>query len=345
MGVYFAPKQTPWWAPLLGQLASDQIAAMGERTRMGKQVEDQRAFSGFLSEFAQGNPDASREDILLAALGSPHFARSGDMGKQALETMMVERERRRAEADMMGLGEDNLSIMKPLLYGSRMGIDQKVLGDTLFPDLVQRNLNLGDRFVGQMVNPRTGKVTGDSVSENIGMDPGTLAKLAQDRDQFNAEIGLKRQVAAQQHALQGREDPNRGGQWVVDDKGRNVFIRTDGQVIDPGVNAPAKSSIEGFNRSDGVRLFGSLGEFNEKEEKARGILLDWILSGLKGNQTDPGQSEPPPAGGGSFDNLSPEEVLGNPDAIKAFARKYNTSEEEVTKLLKKNVEESKKSVR
>lgn len=343
MGVYFAPKQTPWWAPLLGQLASDQIEAMGERTRMGKQVEDQRAFSGFLSEFAQGNPDASREDILLAALGSPHFARSGDMGKQALETMMVERERRRAEADMMGLGEDNLSIMKPLLYGSRMGIDQKVLGDTLFPDLVQRNLNLGDRFVGQMVNPRTGKVTGDSVSENIGMDPGTLAKLAQDRDQFNAEIGLKRQIAART----GAGDQLKGWTLKQDKDGNYVYFHPALGTRPMNVTGP-KPKGDGMTPADILKGMGAIDPYDPENEGLLAALRDQLLNVMsQGGTGAPSGGAPATgraAGGGgvperirTLSSMPPQDVLQDPGAIQELASYMGVTEDEVRRRLQGGV--------
>lgn len=206
MAVYFAPqRQQPWWAGILTQLATGQIDAMMERTKEAKVVEAQRGLAGMVSQLQKENPGMSGSDIMAHVMGDKNYARSGDMGNKLLQTAMTEADRRSAEAELAGLGGETAGMLKPLILGKKMGLDAKTVSDLLNPTLVQRNSNLGNRYLGQMVNPRTGQVVGDSLDAPIGIDPGTIAQLTQKGDQFNRELGYKRDRDAQEFGLKREE--------------------------------------------------------------------------------------------------------------------------------------------
>lgn len=335
MAVYFAPQKQPWWAGILGQLAVDQIGAMMERTKEAKQVEAQRAFGEFLSGL---DPNADSSEVLRQSFAHPQYGRAGDVGQKSLDRAMADRERRRAEMDMSGLNGDVLDVMRPLHVGNRLGMDQDVLAKTLFPQLVQRNVNLGDRFVGQMVNPRTGKVTGDGILEQIGMDPGKAAELAQKEKQFNAEMWLKRQVAAQG----GGGDGTRGWTLKQDKDGNYVYFHPTYGAKPLGVPGPV-SGDDRIEPADLVKALSAFGGASEEDEAMRaqfGSMLMQMLTPSSGAPSGGAPATGRAAGGVGVPErirvlsaMPPQDVLQDPGAIRELASYMGVTEDEVRRKL------------
>ena len=336
MAVHFAPQRTPWWAGILGQLAVDQIGAMMERTKEAKQVEAQRAFGEFLSGL---DPNADSSEVLRQSLAHPQYGRSGEIGQKYLDREMAARERRRAEMDMSGLNGDVLDVMRPLHVGNRLGMDQDVLAKTLFPPLVQRNVDLGDRYLGQMVNPRTGKVTGDGILEQIGMDPGKEAELAQKEKQFNAEMGLKRQVAERT----GVGDSLKGWTLKQDKDGNYVYFHPALGTRPMNVTGP-KPRDAGMNAADILKAMGSVDSYDPANEPLLAALRDALLNTMgPGVSGAPANTVPQVQGASGADAvperiraiaaMPPGDVLQDPEAIKELALYMGVSEDEVRKRL------------
>ena len=340
MAVYFAPQKQPWWAGILGQLAVDQIGAMVDRTKEAKQVEAQRAFGEFLSGL---DPNADSSEVLRQSFAHPQYGRAGDVGQKSLDRELAARERRRAEQEFSGLNGDVLDVMRPLHVGNRLGMDQDVLAKTLFPQLVQRNVNLGDRFVGQMVNPRTGKVTGDGILEQIGMDPGKAAELAQKEKQFNAELGLKRQIAART----GAGDQLKGWTLKQDKDGNYVYFHPALGTRPMNVTGP-KPKGDGMTPADILKGMGAIDPYDPENEGLLAALRDQLLNVM--SQGGPGvPSGGAPATGGAaggvgvperiraLSSMPPQDVLQDPGAIKELASYMGVSEDEVRRRLQGGV--------
>lgn len=267
MAVYFAPRaQQPWWVAPLTQLATGQIDAMMDRTKEAKTIEAQRGMAGMLSELQKQNPGMSGSDLMTQVMSDKNFARSGEMGQKILERVMADADRKNAEAELMAMGGDTAGMLKPLMLAGRAGVDQRLVSELQNPKLVQRNANLGDRFIGQSINPYTGQVVGDSLDSPMGIDPGTLAQLTQKNDQFNAEMGFKRGQANIQNSRENlsgytlkqlnngewvyvhptkpaiktgqigkTEGKNDNGKWVLDEHGHNIYISPNTAPISSGV--------------------------------------------------------------------------------------------------------------
>ena len=236
MAVYFAPQRQPWWTDPLKELVMGQIGAMMDRTKEAKTIEAQRGMVGMLAELQKQNPGMTGSDLMTQVMADKNFARSGEMGPKILERVMADADRRNAEAELMAMGGDTAGMLRPLMLAGKAGVDQKLMAELQYPTLVQRNANLGDRYVGQMVNPRTGKVVGDSLESPIGIDQGTLAKLAQDDKHTMAKLAFDREKE-KRIADEGRkpEDPYKNGRWVQDKNGEWIHVTPSGKKASTGV--------------------------------------------------------------------------------------------------------------
>ena len=236
MAVYFAPQRQPWWTDPLKELVMGQIGAMMDRTKEAKTIEAQRGMAGMLAELQKQNPGMTGSDLMTQVMADKNFARSGEMGQKILERVMADADRRNAEAELMAMGGDTAGMLRPLMLAGKAGVDQKLMAELQYPTLVQRNANLGDRYVGQMVNPRTGKVVGDSLESPIGIDQGMIAKMAQDDKHAMAKLAFERE-REKRIANEGRraEDPYKNGRWVQDKNGEWVHLTPSGKKANTGV--------------------------------------------------------------------------------------------------------------
>lgn len=194
MAVYYAPQRTPWWAGPLGQLVTGQIDAMMGRTNEARKAESQQKFAGALSQLAQENPDLTSEQLFAQGMGLPGFHQSGDTGMKVLDQISKGRAKELAERNLFSsVGGDDSGIMnfaRQAVYMKELGLPIEAFMERQMPKLDKREFDLGDRYVGQSVDPYSGKVKGDEFNQAIGVSPDTRATVAQRADEARMKNAL-----------------------------------------------------------------------------------------------------------------------------------------------------------